>query len=264
MAFRYGPGMANQGPAGTTQSTPTETDFGFRRVAEADKARLVRGVFDGVAGRYDLMNDLMSAGVHRLWKSTLIDWLAPRPYMHLLDVAGGTGDIAQRFRERGGGRVTVADINENMVRVGRERAATSGLANVDWVVGNAEALPLPDGTVDAVTIAFGIRNVTHIDRALAEMYRVLRPGGRFICLEFSHVVIPGLAQLYDAFSFNVIPRLGELVAGDAESYRYLVESIRKFPEQERFAGMLRDAGLERVQVRNLSGGIAALHSGWRL
>ena len=251
--------MANDAP-----STPgSETDFGFRRVGVAEKQHLVRQVFDGVAGRYDLMNDLMSAGVHRLWKGAMIDWLAPRPYMHLLDVAGGTGDIAERFRARGGGRVTVADINEQMVRAGRDRAE-GRLANVDWVVGNAEALPVPDASVDAVTIAFGIRNVTHIDRALSEMRRLLKPGGRFLCLEFSHVVVPGLAQLYDAFSFNVIPRLGELVAGDAEAYRYLVESIRRFPDQQTFAGMIRRAGLDRVQVRNLSGGIAALHSGWRI
>ena len=250
--------------ANDAHDTPgTETDFGFRRVGIAEKQRLVRQVFDGVAGRYDLMNDLMSAGVHRLWKRAMIDWLAPRPYMHLLDVAGGTGDIAERFRARGGGRVTVADINEQMVRAGRDRAE-GRLANVDWVVGNAEALPLPDSSVDAVTIAFGIRNVTHVDRALSEMRRVLKPGGRFLCLEFSHVVVPGLAQLYDAFSFNVIPRLGEMVAGDAEAYRYLVESIRRFPDQRKFAAMIREAGLERVQVRNLSGGIAALHSGWRI
>jgi demethylmenaquinone methyltransferase/2-methoxy-6-polyprenyl-1,4-benzoquinol methylase len=256
--------MARRASGRTAEPSGHETDFGFRRVAEGEKARLVRQVFDGVAGRYDLMNDLMSGGVHRLWKTALIDWLAPRPHMHLVDVAGGTGDITQRFRARGGGRVTVVDINEQMIRVGRDRAAESRLANVDWVVGDAEALPLPDRCCDAVTIAFGIRNVTHVDRALAEMRRVLKPGGRFLCLEFSRVVVPGLAQAYDAFSFNVIPRLGELVAGDADSYRYLVESIRKFPDQERFAAMIRAAGLERVQVRNLSGGIAALHSGWRL
>lgn len=247
-----------------------DTHFGFRQVAEAEKAGLVRGVFDSVAGRYDLMNDLMSAGVHRRWKAALIDWLAPRGPMHLLDVAGGTGDIAFRFLDRTGGvdkgaRVTVCDINAAMVTVGRDRALDRGItAGIDWLCGDAERLPLPDASVDAYTIAFGIRNVTHIDRALAEARRVLKPGGRFLCLEFSTVVVPGLDRLYDLYSFQILPRLGAMVAGDAEAYRYLVESIRRFPNQARFAGMIEAAGLGQVKVRNLTGGIAALHSAWRL
>ncbi len=243
--------------------------FGFREVPEAQKAPLVRGVFSSVANRYDLMNDLMSGGVHRLWKSAMIDWLRPRPGQDFLDLAGGTGDIAFRIVRRlepdAAGRIVVCDLTPDMLGVGRDRALDRGLLNgIEWSCGDAESLPFPDRSFDAVTIAFGLRNVTHIDRALAEARRVLRPGGRCLCLEFSKVVLPLLAELYDRYSFAVLPRLGELVAGDAESYRYLVESIRRFPPQEELAGRIADVGLDQVKIRNLSGGIAALHSAWRL
>lgn len=241
--------------------------FGYDEVDPEAKAARVRAVFDRVAGRYDLMNDLMSGGVHRLWKEALLDWLAPRPGMHLLDVAGGTGDVALRFLNRldGRGRVTLVDVNPAMLGVGRDRALDAGwLAEIEWVAGDAMRLPFPDRRFDAFTIAFGIRNVTRIDRALAEARRVLRPGGRFLCLEFSRVVVPALERLYDAYSFTVVPRLGRWVAGDEASYRYLVESIRRFPDQEAFAALMTDAGFGQVRWRNLSGGIAAIHSGWRL
>jgi len=241
-----------------------EADFGFRQVPKADKARLVRGVFDRVAGRYDLMNDLMSAGAHRLWKAALIDWLKPRPEMHLLDLAGGTGDIAFRFRAAGGGRVTVIDVNAEMVAVGRARARRRSCDGVDWTVGDAERLPVADGAADAVTIAFGIRNCTDVGAVLREARRALKPGGRFICLEFSRLALPNLAPLYDAYSFRVIPAVGRIVAGDRDAYRYLVESIRRFPDQERFKAMIEAAGFGQVAYRNLAGGVAALHSGWRL
>ncbi len=258
--------MDSNDTAGSAGAPDEETHFGFTRVAAGDKARRVRGVFDAVAKRYDVMNDLMSGGVHRLWKAALIDWLNPPPGSHLLDVAGGTGDIAFRFQDRAGpqARVTVVDINAEMVAVGRDRALDRGRSGLDWVVGDAEALPLPDAAVDHVTIAFGIRNVTRIPKALAEIRRVLKPGGRFLCLEFSKVVVPGLDQLYERYSFAVIPRIGQLVAGDGAAYQYLVESIRRFPDQDSFARMIGEAGLGRVQVRNLTGGIAALHSAWRL
>lgn len=250
-----------------TDSNPSEatTHFGFRTVAEADKARLVRAVFDDVASRYDLMNDVMSGGVHRLWKDAMIDWLHPRKTMRLVDVGGGTGDIAFRFRDRGGGPVVVCDINREMLAVGRDRAIDRNrLDDLQWVCGDAETLPLPDRSVDAYTIAFCLRNVTRIDQALAEARRVLRPGGRFLCLEFSQVVIPGLRQLYDRYSFDVLPWFGAMVAGNRDAYQYLVESIRRFPPQEELARRMQAAGLEQVKYRNLSGGIAALHSGWRL
>jgi demethylmenaquinone methyltransferase/2-methoxy-6-polyprenyl-1,4-benzoquinol methylase len=244
--------------------------FGFREVALDEKQGLVDGVFERVARRYDLMNDLMSGGFHRLWKDALVSRLAPprkprRPY-HVLDVAGGTGDIAFRIANRcEGAVVTVADINGEMLAVGRERAAARRLARVaTFVEANAEALPFASGRFDAVTIAFGIRNVPRIGVALSEAYRVVKPGGRFLCLEFSAVDVAGLDRIYDLYSFNVIPTLGGIVAGDAESYRYLVESIRRFPNQARFAAMLEAAGFERVDFDNLSGGIAAIHSGWKL
>lgn len=244
-----------------------ETSFGFRTVAETERQGLVNAVFSRVANRYDLMNDLMSGGVHRLWKNDLINWLAPPrkgPY-RLLDVAGGTGDVSRRFLDATGpeASATICDISAEMLDVGRARLADYG-DRISFVEDNAEALPFPDKSFDAYTIAFGIRNVTHIDKALSEAYRVLKRGGRFLCLEFSHVQSPFVDQVYDAFSFNVIPRLGQLVAGDADSYRYLVESIREFPDQESFADMIRTAGFERVQYRNLSSGIAAIHSGWRI
>jgi|HubBroStandDraft_1064217.scaffolds.fasta_scaffold02022_10 demethylmenaquinone methyltransferase/2-methoxy-6-polyprenyl-1,4-benzoquinol methylase len=267
------PGKLWSGPM-----TPEPTaDFGFRTVPADEKKTLVRAVFDRVAERYDLMNDLMSGGIHRLWKAALIDWLNPRPGQHLLDVAGGTGDVAFRFLERTrprrpaagdvppATRVTVCDINDTMVSVGRDRAIDRGLlGGIDWVCGDAEALPIASGTVDCYTIAFGLRNVTRIDAALCEARRVLRPGGRFLCLEFSRVAVPGLAKPYDLYSFEVLPRLGGWVAGDAEAYRYLAESIRRFPPQDELARRLEQAGLARVKYRNLTGGIAALHSGWRL
>lgn len=240
------------------------THFGYRTVREAEKASLVGAVFDSVASRYDLMNDLMSGGVHRWWKAAMIDWLNPRPGMQLLDVGGGTGDIALRFRARGGGPVIVLDINYEMLAVGRDRAINRGvLADLQWVCGDAERLPIPNCSVDAFTIAFAIRNVTRIDAVLHEARRVLRPGGRFLCLEFSRVALPVLDRIYDAYSFRVLPTLGKIVARDADSYRYLAESIRRFPEQETFAGMIRAAGLDLVSWRSLSGGIAALHSAWR-
>ncbi len=244
-----------------------ETHFGFQSVPETEKAGLVRQVFDSVAPRYDLMNDLMSAGVHRLWKDAMVDWLAPRAGRTYLDVAGGTGDIALRILDRQGeaGDVTICDINQEMLKAGRDRAFDLGRTQgLRWVVGDAEKLPLPSASVDAYTIAFGLRNVTHIDAALAEARRVLRPGGRFLCLEFSHVVVPGLKELYDLYSFQVLPRLGKYVARDEAAYRYLAESIRKFPQQDALARRMRAVGLTQIAVRNLSGGIAALHSGWRV
>jgi demethylmenaquinone methyltransferase/2-methoxy-6-polyprenyl-1,4-benzoquinol methylase len=250
---------------GDDENTSGRTHFGFADVARGDKAGMVRSVFDSVAPRYDLMNDLMSAGVHRLWKDALIDWLCPRCNMHLLDVAGGTGDIAFRFLKAGGGRVSVCDINERMVSGGRDRALDRGLVDgIDWCVGDAEALPLPARALDAYTIAFGLRNVTDPAAALTEAYRVLKPGGRFLCLEFSHVVLPWLADLYDRYSFSVLPWIGQAVAQDRDAYRYLVESIRRFPEQPALAAMMTEAGFARATWRNMSGGIVAMHSGWRL
>jgi demethylmenaquinone methyltransferase/2-methoxy-6-polyprenyl-1,4-benzoquinol methylase len=246
------------------------TSFGFRAVPETERQGLVNQVFAAVAGRYDLMNDLMSGGLHRLWKRDLITMLnAPRgetPF-RLLDVAGGTGDIALRYARDSGPKATavICDISPEMLEVGRNRISAAGLQNrIACVEGNAEALPFESGSFDAYTIAFGIRNVTHIDKALAEAYRVLKPGGRFLCLEFSECQVPILDRLYDFHSFEVIPRLGKLTAGAAEPYRYLVESIRRFPKQEAFAGLVRGAGFGRVSYRNLTGGIAAIHAGWKI
>jgi len=247
------------------QNTDNATDFGYARVPPAEKARLVRAIFEKVAPRYDLMNDLMSGGVHRLWKRELIHRLNPRSGQLLLDVAGGTGDIAERFLATPGTAAIVCDINPAMIVVGRDRALDRGrVQGIAWVCGDAEALPIASHSVDAVTIAFGLRNVTHIDRALAEMRRVLKPGGRFLCLEFSHVSLPILARLYDLYSFSALPALGAIVAGDRGAYLYLAESIRRFPDQQALAGLMEAAGFDRVAFRNLSGGIAALHSGWRL
>jgi demethylmenaquinone methyltransferase/2-methoxy-6-polyprenyl-1,4-benzoquinol methylase len=250
-------------------SADDEVDFGFRRVAATDKARLVRGVFERVARRYDLMNDLMSGGIHRLWKREMVEWLKPRAGMTLIDVAGGTGDIAFRVLDRlggpGHGRIIVCDLSEPMVAAGRDRAWDRGILDgIEWLVGDAEALPLAANSVDAYTIAFGIRNFTRIDAALREAARVLRPGGRFLCLEFSPDVAPGLGRLYDAYSFAVIPLIGSMVAHDADAYRYLVESIRRFPAPEAFAAKIGAAGLGGVHYRRLSGGIAALHSAYRV
>src|SRR6516165_7310647 len=246
------------------------THFGFRDVPLGDKQTLVNDVFHSVASRYDLMNDLMSAGLHRVWKDIMITTLDPprgeRPFA-LLDVAGGTGDIAFRAAKAAGPgfHATVCDINGDMLAVGRERASKRHLdTQVDFVEGNAETLAFADRSFDAYTIAFGIRNVPRIDAALAQAFRVLRPGGHFLCLEFSHVDVPGLDRLYDLYSFNVIPALGRTVAGDAESYRYLAESIRLFPQPDIFADMIRTAGFRRVRFTPMTGGIVALHSGWRL
>jgi demethylmenaquinone methyltransferase/2-methoxy-6-polyprenyl-1,4-benzoquinol methylase len=252
------------------EKTDQTTHFGFRDVALSDKQTLVNDVFHSVAQRYDLMNDLMSAGLHRVWKDVMINALNPprneKPFA-LLDLAGGTGDIAFRAAKAAGSgfRATVCDINPDMLGVGRERAAARHLEHqISFVEGNAEALAFPDRSFDATTIAFGIRNVPRIDLALREAFRVLKPGGRFLCLEFSTVDVPGLDRLYDLFSFKVIPQLGQAVADDGDSYRYLVESIRKFPKPAAFADMIRGAGFLRVSHQTLSGGIVALHSGWRL
>jgi demethylmenaquinone methyltransferase/2-methoxy-6-polyprenyl-1,4-benzoquinol methylase len=247
-----------------SEPAPT-THFGYRTVREEEKSRLVRDVFDSVAPRYDLMNDLMSLGIHRLWKARFLDRVRPRPRLTLLDVAGGTGDIGFGWLELGGGPVRVCDINKEMLAVGRDRAIDRNiLSGIDWICGDAEAIPLPDRAVDVYTIAFGLRNVTHIDQALAEARRVLRPGGRFHCLEFSTVMLPALAAVYDRYSFSVLPWLGELVAGDAQAYRYLAESIRRFPPQAELTAKMEHAGLRRADWINLSGGIAAIHSAWRL
>lgn len=251
-------------------SDRTTTHFGFSEVPVAEKTARVRAVFDSVSSRYDLMNDLMSGGIHRIWKSALIDQLNPQSGMDIVDVAGGTGDIARRILARchGAANVTICDINANMLIAGRDRSIDrgelvgSGAPNL--VCGNAEELPFADAALDAYTIAFGLRNVTHIDKALAEARRVLRPGGHFLCLEFSRVVVPMLAPVYDRYSFSVLPRIGALVARDRASYVYLAESIRKFPPQDDLAAMLRAANFDQVSYRNLSGGIAAIHSAWRI
>ncbi len=244
----------------------TETaDFGFRRVPREAKRGMVRAVFDSVAPRYDLMNDLMSLGVHRAWKSVLVTALDPGPRRTLLDLAAGTGDVGLAWLEQGGGPALLSDVNASMLDGARDRALSRGLiSGASLVVADAERLPLPDRVVDRVSIAFGLRNCTDKPAVLAEARRVLRPGGRFFCLEFSQVRVAALQPLYDAWSFRVLPMLGRRVAHDEASYRYLAESIRTFPDQEALAGLLRDAGFARVAVRNLSGGIAAIHSGWRL
>ncbi|MBV8939118.1 MAG: class I SAM-dependent methyltransferase [Alphaproteobacteria bacterium] len=242
------------------------THFGFRQVPEEAKTGLVRGVFDRVATRYDCMNDVMSFGLQRLWKTALIDALRPAPVMRLLDLAGGTGDIAFRaLRRERRMEITVCDINQSMLAVGRDRAIDKNLlSGIDWLCGNAEALPLANRHYDACTVAFGIRNVTHIEAALKEVHRVLKPGGHFLVLEFSPSQPELLKAAYDWYSFHVIPRLGARIAGDAEPYRYLVESIRRFPPPRRFSVMLEGAGFANVSFRALSGGIVCLHSAWRI
>ena len=242
--------------------------FGFRDISAAEKSERVREVFNSVAKRYDLMNDLMSAGVHRIWKDAFVDWLNPQPGISHVDVAGGTGDIAFRIAERtraseGIAKITVCDVNLEMMSRGVARANKT-FADIRWICGDAENLPIETGSHDSYTIAFGIRNVTHIDKALLEAYRVLKPGGRFLCLEFSRVVTPGLDELYDHYSFKVLPRLGEAVAGNGKAYTYLAESIRRFPSQNQFARIIASAGFSEVKFRNLSGGIAAMHSGWKV
>ncbi len=249
-----------------TETDTRTTHFGFQTVAEGDKAGMVHGVFTRVANRYDIMNDLMSGGIHRLWKDAMMDWLAPRPGSQLLDVAGGTGDIAFRYLKRApGATATVLDMTESMLIEGQKRADAENMADrLDWIVGDAMALPFPDMSFDTYTISFGIRNVTRIPDALSEAYRVLKPGGRLMVLEFSHLPNPAMQWAYDRYSFNVIPVMGQIVANDRESYQYLVESIRKFPDQESFAAMIRRAGFEQVKYRNLTMGVAALHSGWKI
>jgi demethylmenaquinone methyltransferase/2-methoxy-6-polyprenyl-1,4-benzoquinol methylase len=250
--------MNSDSPGGTV-------DFGFKTVARGEKRRLVRDVFDSVAGKYDVMNDLMSLGVHRLWKRAFIEALDPRPERSLLDLAGGTGDISFGWLKKGGGPAILSDINASMLSVGRDRATTNGLiGNIRLLVTDAEALPLPDRSVDRVSMAFGLRNCTNKAAVLAEARRVLRPGGKFLCLEFSRLHVAAFEKVYDAWSFKALPRIGRLVAKDEASYRYLAESIRMFPDQEALKTMMETAGLELVTVRNLSGGIAAIHQGWRL
>ncbi|WP_458791923.1 bifunctional demethylmenaquinone methyltransferase/2-methoxy-6-polyprenyl-1,4-benzoquinol methylase UbiE [Yoonia sp. MH D7] len=246
--------------------TENTTHFGFETVREDEKAGRVQGVFTSVAGKYDIMNDVMSVGIHRIWKEAMMDWLAPHAGQKLLDVAGGTGDISFKFLGRAGsGHATVCDITESMLIAGRKRAEAESMSdNLDWVVGDAMALPFSDNTFDVYTISFGIRNVTRPQEALNEAYRVLKPGGRLMVLEFSQLPNAMMQSAYDAYSFNVIPRMGKLIAGDSESYQYLVESIRNFPDQDTFLEMLRAAGFEQAKYRNLSLGIAALHSGWKL
>jgi len=247
------------------EQTSETVDFGFTQVPLDEKKDRVKEVFQSVAGKYDIMNDLMSLGVHRLWKRAFCEALAPRPGQTLLDLAGGTGDIAFGWLARGGGPAVLSDINEAMLAKGRERAlAGARIADMTFLLADAEALPLPDMSFDRVSMVFGLRNCTHKDKVLAEARRVLKPGGRFLVMEFSKLQISALERFYDAWSFEVMPRIGQVVAKDADSYRYLAESIRMFPDQERLAEMMREAGLERVSYRNLSGGIVAIHTGWRL
>jgi len=261
----YDATMASKDNKTSHSSKAEKTHFGFSTVNAIDKAKMVKGVFDNVASQYDLMNDLMSLGIHRLWKSAFIDYLDPHPQMKLIDVGGGTGDIAFKFLNSGGGHVTVCDINQEMLNVGQDRAINKGLlAGIDWINGDAEKLPMLGNTFDAYTTAFCIRNVTNIESALSEAHRVLKPGGHFLCLEFSQVVLPFLKKVYDSYSLNVLPWLGKMVADDEDSYRYLVESIRRFPDQGKLTNMIKDAGLKQANYQNLSGGIATIHSAWRI
>jgi len=251
---------------------PEKSWFGEKHVSPEEKTENVIGVFDSVADRYDVMNDMMSLGIHRLWKDQFIRMIRPRATIggrpaDYLDVAGGTGDIAFRIRKKigAGANITLCDLNDNMLSVGRDRAIDKGWINdFSWVTGNAESLPVPDNSIDYYTIAFGLRNVTHIDTALNEAYRILRPGGKFFCLEFSHVSPKMLAKAYDLYSYNVIPELGKRIANDRESYQYLVESIRKFPKQRNLVKRIGDSGFRRVRYTNLSLGIAAIHQGTKI
>ena len=246
------------------EKNPESEWFGYQKVDSQEKTRLVEDVFSSVASRYDLMNDLMSGGLHRLWKRKFISIIHPRAEHRLLDLAGGTGDISFHYlkRTKGEAKITVCDLNQDMLDVGQDRALDKGIIKeIDWVQGNAEKLPFEDNSFDVCTIAFGLRNVTHIDNALAEIYRVLKPGGRFFCLEFSHVVLPVLDKIYDAYSFHIIPKLGEWIAKDAESYQYLAESIRQFPKQQELVERMGNAGFKSARYRNMTGGIVAIHSG---
>ncbi|GGE54553.1 ubiquinone/menaquinone biosynthesis C-methyltransferase UbiE [Actibacterium pelagium] len=273
-SMRLCPGRATYIEAGdrtgqdrmTSENDQKTTHFGFQTVAEDQKAGMVHGVFTNVASKYDIMNDVMSVGIHRVWKDAMMDWLAPQSHQKLLDVAGGTGDISFRFLKRApGAHATVLDMTESMLVEGRQRAEAGAMADsLDWVVGDAMALPFENNTFDRYTISFGIRNVTRVQDALNEAFRVLRPGGRLMVLEFSQLPNPAMQWAYDRYSFNVIPKMGQMIANDRDSYQYLVESIRKFPDQDTFAQMIRTAGFEQVKYRNLSLGIAALHSGWKL
>lgn len=254
--------MNTNNPSPNTDET---ADFGFRAVPRSEKSTLVREVFDSVAGKYDTMNDLMSLGIHRLWKREFLTMMDPRPYYKLLDLAAGTGDITFGWLKRGGGPAVMSDINDSMLAVGRDRATANGhLGDIEFLLADAEALPLPDASFDRISMAFGLRNCTNKDQVIAQAYRLLRPGGRFLVLEFSKLQIAGLEKLYDLWSFQALPKIGAVVAKDAESYQYLAESIRMFPPQEELKHMFETAGFERVSYRNLSGGIAAIHAGWRL
>ena len=249
-----------------SESKSAHTHFGYQNVPEENKSGLVKEVFNNVSSKYDVMNDLMSVGIHRVWKNTLINWLAPKENQNLLDVAGGTGDIATRFLNQAkSGNATILDMTESMLQEGTKRITNSPLSSrMRWVVGDAMALPFKKNTFDIYTISFGIRNVTKIDKALSEAFRVLKPGGRIMILEFSKLPNPMMQRAYDLYSFNVIPKIGEIVVGDKDSYQYLVESIRKFPDQVSFADMMTSAGFENVKFRNLTFGVAALHSGWKI
>lgn len=249
-----------------SDDTQKTTHFGFTDIPETEKAGRVQGVFNSVASKYDVMNDAMSLGIHRVWKDAMMDWLAPRPGQRLLDVAGGTGDISFRFLKRAGhGHATVLDLTEPMLVAGRQRAEAGAMSEqLDWVVGDAMSLPFPANSFDVYTISFGIRNVTRPQEALNEAFRVLKPGGRLMVLEFSQIPNDMMQKVYDLYSFNIIPRMGQMIANDRDSYQYLVESIRKFPDQETFLGMVRAAGFENAKYRNLSMGIACLHSGWKI
>ncbi|MDG2374431.1 MAG: bifunctional demethylmenaquinone methyltransferase/2-methoxy-6-polyprenyl-1,4-benzoquinol methylase UbiE [Paracoccaceae bacterium] len=249
-----------------SESKSAHTHFGYQNVPEENKSGLVKEVFNNVSSKYDVMNDLMSVGIHRAWKNTLINWLAPKENQNLLDVAGGTGDIATRFlNQTKSGNATILDMTESILQEGTKRITNSSLSSrMRWVVGDAMALPFRKNTFDIYTISFGIRNITKIDKALSEAFRVLKPGGRIMILEFSKLPNPMMQKAYDLYSFNVIPKIGEIVAGDKDSYQYLVESIRKFPDQVSFANMITEAGFENVKFRNLTFGVAALHSGWKI
>lgn len=246
--------------------TDKTTHFGAQTILEDEKAGKVRELFSDVANQYDVMNDVMSMGIHRIWKEAMMDWLAPRAGQKLLDVAGGTGDVSFKFLKRAGhGHATVCDLTEGMLIEGRKRAEAAAMQDsLDWVVGDAMDLPFEDSTFDVYTISFGIRNVTRPQEALNEAYRVLKPGGRLMVLEFSQLPNPMMQKAYDLYSFNVIPRMGQMIANDRDSYQYLVESIRNFPDQDTFLGMVRSAGFENAKYRNMTMGIAALHSGWKI